>query len=115
MPRGERFGCRGVGSGPGRGMGYRARCAISWPSGGGHEMGRCFGRGRPRHGRRGGPRWGRAEGVARWDHFAPPDWGPMPAEMAERQELAALKARAERLRSRLDAVQTQIDALEGGH
>ncbi len=83
--------------------GYAGRCRLlGWRHGGDRRRRRC------------GVHDRRRFGAARWARSTPPDWGPMPPELARKRELAALKLRAERLLARLDAVQMRIDSLEGG-
>jgi len=102
--RGEGGRWRGRGASPGNAGRCRPRR--------GRPLGRRHGGDRRRHGC--GVHDRRRFGAARWARFTPPDWGPMPPELARRRELAALRLRAERLRARLDEVQTRIDSLEGG-
>ncbi len=115
MPRGDRTGPEGEGPRTGRGMGYCAGYETPGTMAGGPGMGMRGGRGRGWHryaGRRWN-RWSRWAGGAGWGRFAPPDWGPIPPEVAAKQEVMDLESEAGRLRIQLDAVQARINEFAG--
>ena len=75
---------------------------------------RCgHGHGRHHHAGRQHRHWSRWGSGSGWGRFAPPDWGPIPPEIAAKQEVRELEARAGWLRIQLDAVQARIDELVG--
>ena len=115
MPRGDRTGPEGEGPRTGRGLGYCAGSEAPGYGAGGPGMGVRWGRGHGRHRHAGRQhrhwmRWGAGPG---WGRFAPPDWGPIPPEVAAKQEVMDLESEAGWLRIQLDAIQARVAELVG--
>ena len=106
MPAGDRTGPSGRGPMTGRGIGY---CGGSGAPGFASRFASRFG---------GGWGWGRGRGGGwRWWHrrFASPPFAAPPAYAApptREEEVGALKAEAERLKSQLEVIGKRVEELE---
>ncbi len=99
MPGRDRTGPLGAGPGSGRGLGYC--CEYDW-----REYAR------PTFGLKSGLAFRRAGIGHGWRHRWYSLDAPERATLTPEQECTLLKAQAERLKSKLDAIQKRIEALE---